>query len=128
MKTAQIKGEVKWSVNSPKVRCISNQKIRLNAGIRDLLPGKFDGTRGEIHADHFPTCVGESDDVSPGAAADVDGTTGFVVFDEIEEFRGTDTCIPGRLPEIQVLEKKAAEQGLHVRKSQPANEISRRRY
>jgi hypothetical protein len=38
---------------------------------------------------------------------------GFVVLDEVEEFRRADTCIPGRLPKIPVMKKKAAEQVLH---------------
>ncbi len=113
VKTAKIKGEIKWSANPLQGGCIPDQKFCLDPGSAGFLSGKLDRARGKIHAGHVPARVGKSEDVGAGATANVDGTPGFVVLDEVKEFWWTDACIPWRLTKIPVMKKEAAKQVLH---------------
>jgi hypothetical protein len=113
VKTAKIKGEIKRSTDPLQGSCIPDQKFCRDPGSAGFLSGELDRARSEIHASHVPTRVGKREDVGAGAAANVDGAAGFVVLDEVKEFRWADACIPGRLPKIPVMKKEAAKQVLH---------------
>ena len=113
VKTAKIQGEIKRSTNPLQGGCIPDQKFCLDPGFAGFLSSELDRARSEIHADHTPARVGQSEDVGAGATANIDGTSGFVVLDEVKEFRWTDACIPWRLTKIPVMKKKAAKQVLH---------------
>lgn len=113
MKTAQIKGKLKWSADPLQGGRVPDQKFCLNSGFAGLLRGELDGARREIDTGHLPTRAGKCDDVCACATAYVDGAAGFVVLDKVKEFRWTDARIPWRLPKIPVMEKEAAEQVLH---------------
>jgi len=113
VKTAKIKGEIKRSTNPLQGGCVPDQKFCLDPGSAGFLSGQLDRARSEIHAGHVPARVGKSDDVGAGATANVDGMSGFVVLDEVKEFRWADACIPRRLPKIPVMKKEAAKQVLH---------------
>ena len=113
VKTAKVKGEIKRSTDPLQGSCIPDQKFRPDPGSAGFLSSKLDRARSEIHAGHVPACVGKREDVGAGATANVDGTAGFVVLDEVKEFRWADACIPRRLPKIPVMKKQAAKQVLH---------------
>ena len=114
MKTAKIKGKVKRTADSLQLRGISNQKFRLKTGFPGFLPGKLDGTRGEIYAGNLPASISQGNDVCAGTASDVDGAAGLMILNEVEEFWWADPGVPRRLSEVPVMEKEAAEQVLHV--------------
>ena len=113
VKTAKIKGEIKRSTDPLQGSCIPDQKFRPDPGSAGFLSSKLDRARSEIHAGHVPACVRKREDVGAGATANVDGAAGFVVLDEVKEFRWADACIPRRLPKIPVMKKEAAKQVLH---------------
>ena len=113
VKTAKIKGEIKRSTYPLQGSCVPDQKFCLDPGSAGFLSSKLDRARSEIHAGHIPACAGKSEDVGAGATANVNGTAGFVVLDEVKEFGWTDACIPRRLTKIPVMKKEAAKQVLH---------------
>ena len=113
MKTAQVKGKVEGTINPLQFRGVFDQKLRLDTCLAGFLPGEFDGARGEVDADHLPARLGEGDDVCARTASNVDCAAGFVLLNEVEQFRRTDACVPGGLPKIPIMEKEATEQGLH---------------
>ena len=113
VKTAKIQGEIKRSTDPLQGGCIPDQKFCLDPGFAGFLSSKLARARSEIHAGHIPACAGKSEDVGAGATANVNGTAGFVVLDEVKEFGWTDACIPRRLTKIPVMKKEAAKQVLH---------------
>ena len=101
-------------MDSPQVCRVSDQKFRFHTSSSGFLSGELDGTWRKIHSGYLPARVGKRDDICTGAAPNVDCASGFMILDEVEKFRWANTGIPGWLPEIPVVEKEAAEQGLHV--------------
>ncbi len=109
MKTTNIQGELEGTGNPAELCGIVDLQFGRNASLLDLLPGEFDGARGKIDARHSPPSFSECDDVGAGATANINGSAGFVGFDEFDEFGGTDTCIPRRAAEVPVLKLQASE-------------------
>lgn len=84
MKTTEVEGKIKGTVDPLQRRRIPDKQLRPKARLPDFLPGKLDGTRSEVHAGNPPACAGQGDHVRTGAASDVDGATVWVVLDEFK--------------------------------------------
>ena len=109
MKTTDIQGKVERTGDPAEFGGIVDLHFSKIASLLNFLTGEFDGARCEINALHLPPGSCESNDIRAGAAADIDGSTRFVGFDEFEEFGGADACIPGRLVEIPIMKLQTSE-------------------
>ncbi len=86
VKTADVEGQVKLSGDVFHAGCVICEEFRPHAGFFDLAFGDLDGAGGEVEACNLPARFGEGDDVCACAAADVEGATRGVGFDEFEDF------------------------------------------
>lgn len=109
MKASQVKCQVKRTGDPVQFCGIRGLHLCLNACVFQLSLCQGNGPRREINARHLPAGPGQRDNVRTRSAANIDGASGFMGFDEFEEFRGTDSCIPGWLPEIPVMKKQPTE-------------------
>lgn len=114
MKATKVERQLKGTSDPVQNSCITNIQLCINAGLCCLSLCLSDGTRSKIDARHLPAGASEGNDVRTGAAANVDGATGLVCFDEFKKFRGTNSRIPrGLAAEIPKLKQQAADNILH---------------
>lgn len=109
MKTTDIQGKVERTGDPAEFGGIVDLHFSKNASLLNFLTGEFDGTWCEINALHLPPGLCESNDIRTRATADIDGSAGFMDFNEFEEFGGADACIPGRLVEIPIMKLQTSE-------------------
>ena len=109
MEATDIQGKVERTGNPAQFCGVVDTHSSRNSCLFYFSPGESDGARREIDAHSLPPGFGKRDDIGAGAAADINGATWFVCFDELKEFGGTDACIPGRLAEVPILKKQSSE-------------------
>ena len=113
MKATDIQNEVERTGNPAEFGGVVNLDCGRNPRLFYLLPGTVDGARCKVDTGYLPARFCERDNVRACTATNVDGSTGWLCFDEFEQFGGADARIPGRLAEIPGLIEKAAEQSMH---------------
>src|SRR5690554_7626334 len=86
MKATQVKREIKGPLDTLQPGSIPDEQLCLNPLSFQLLPGELDGTRGKVHTGHPPTRARQGDHIRAGTTANVDGTTGLLLLQKLEQF------------------------------------------